>query len=64
MYPPTLINGRRREEGHYPPIFGYLDAALGFIASERAWYAVQRDRDVGQGWVAEAGGGAAAAKVV
>src|ERR1700691_576343 len=29
---------------------GYLDEALSFIASERAWYAVQMDRDVGQGW--------------
>ena len=38
------------EEGHYSPILGYLDAALSLIASERAWYAVQRDRDVGQGW--------------
>jgi hypothetical protein len=38
------------EEGHHSPILGYLDAALSFIASERGWYAVQRDRDMGRGW--------------
>jgi hypothetical protein len=45
---PALINDRRRMD--YWLSLGYPDEALSFIASERAWYAVQMDRDMGQGW--------------
>ena len=46
-YPHPLISTADADEkGAYQPTLGYLDEALSFIASERAWRVVRRDRGV------------------